>query len=697
MVSNLIPMSYTEYHQYKQESLQDGETEWRHVRVANPVYYINPYFNTTQAQYSVSKHGQVITKAGELFKVHPHTRGKRVELFINGEKQFVFISKIMLDSFGDWDFERDYPYPIDNNYQSLEFSSWVQGTLKEARDHLIQYLETQNPGERFKPIGKLKHGVHDRYLVSSQGKVFSMWRNAFMALDTEDPYTSVHLQGKDYDLGRLVYGAFIGEIPIGYNVCRGYAGETYADQLRLSNTNEVRDEALKKASSTFNLTDIDEQAEVWKPMNRGRRIYRRLEGNVEVSSEGRVKINGSLLTQHKINGYLLIHYDGHYYFVHRMVAATFIPNPDPHKYKIVNHMSRDRTCNKIWNLEWVSASENSAHAWGIPIEVIDERDGNAESFLTLRAVCKRFKIGRATLVKRIEDGQLFRGYYRAVALKRQQSSKFVSQWRIQHKVACIQIHAVRKQDGAVHIAHQDNDEDSNQEQIENTGSTAQLSLEFDDDGEFDEIDSSDEECVFGSDVEETEGDHLVVEDVFEYRTQEEEKNSLYEENYQQDDSSSIDISQQIDIDAVAHYLGETSLYDEESMQLLEDMPVLAHDYSISYDDYRHSGEDDNSKENESESEDNKSSMDDSPNRISMNEDEEEDEEDTIRYKYKRHSIWDTSEDSGTDSEDKESTIVHVVDATVAVDIFSESEDNIGETINYKQKRNHSLDTSEESD
>lgn len=50
-----------------------------------------------------------------------------------------------------------------------------------------------------------------------------------------------------------------------------------------------------------------------------------------------------------------------YYFrVHRLVALAFLPNPLSLPY--VNHKDCCKQNNKVWNLEWISASNNCNHA-----------------------------------------------------------------------------------------------------------------------------------------------------------------------------------------------------------------------------------------------------------------------------------------------------------------------------------------------
>lgn len=65
------------------------------------------------------------------------------------------------------------------------------------------------------------------------------------------------------------------------------------------------------------------------------------------------------------NGYIRVELwengKGRKHLVHRLLAETFIPNPDGKPQ--VNHIDGDKTNNALSNLEWATQSENQKHAY----------------------------------------------------------------------------------------------------------------------------------------------------------------------------------------------------------------------------------------------------------------------------------------------------------------------------------------------
>lgn len=133
------------------------------------------------------------------------------------------------------------------------------------------------------------------------------------------------------------------------------------------------------------------EGEVWKPIkgyedlyevsNLGRvRSLPTITGNVQQSTSrkgksmiinvpqvrlGRIINPNNTSIKDSDNGYLkgvVLSREGKQrgFLVHRLVATAFLPNP--HNLPEVNHKDRDRSNNRVTNLEWISPEDNKAHA-----------------------------------------------------------------------------------------------------------------------------------------------------------------------------------------------------------------------------------------------------------------------------------------------------------------------------------------------
>ena len=99
-----------------------------------------------------------------------------------------------------------------------------------------------------------------------------------------------------------------------------------------------------------------------------------------------MRLSGYVAVDLGLNGNIKRH------LVHRIVANTFIDNPDNNPQ--VNHINGDKLDNRVENLEWVTRSENQKHAFSLGLATA-KGIKNSQCKLTEKSVLEIRKDDRA--------------------------------------------------------------------------------------------------------------------------------------------------------------------------------------------------------------------------------------------------------------------------------------------------------------
>jgi hypothetical protein len=117
------------------------------------------------------------------------------------------------------------------------------------------------------------------------------------------------------------------------------------------------------------------------------------DGKVFSTAQGKLKE----LKQHQDGwGYYHISYKDKTRKVHRLIAETFIPNPN--NLPQVNHIDKDRKNNQVSNLQWVSVQRNVEYSCAKTFIVENIKTGDIFEVFNLRKWCRENKISRSNLM-----------------------------------------------------------------------------------------------------------------------------------------------------------------------------------------------------------------------------------------------------------------------------------------------------------
>jgi hypothetical protein len=116
------------------------------------------------------------------------------------------------------------------------------------------------------------------------------------------------------------------------------------------------------------------------------------------------------------NGYAVIGICKKSYFVHRLVAMTFIENPL--NLPCVNHISGDKQDNRVTNLVWCTYSENQKHAYSNLGKIAPLKDKHGKEHHRSKAIKQLDKEGNTVKVyESVIDAMKDKGISRHIITK----------------------------------------------------------------------------------------------------------------------------------------------------------------------------------------------------------------------------------------------------------------------------------------
>lgn len=198
---------------------------------------------------------------------------------------------------------------------------------------------------------------------------------------------------------------------------------------------KVEDEEFEIECSKYNEIWFDTKYENYQISNNFR--VRKLR-TYYTDKRGKTKTVKGMIIKNQLTslGYYLVHINRKLVFLHRIVAETFIPNPE--NKPEVDHIDRNPLNNNIDNLRWVTHKENlnnnntrynqsikhigNKGYWEYPIHAINGRkkkvfqydldDNLIKEFDSITQASKELKIFNGTITKYCKENKIYKNKFK---------------------------------------------------------------------------------------------------------------------------------------------------------------------------------------------------------------------------------------------------------------------------------------------
>lgn len=316
--------------------------------------------------YEVSNFGRVYsTRSKKILSSIMRNYGETVDLCTCGKQYRRLVGRLVAIEFIPNDDNYDIIKHIDENPKNnnVENLKWAHSKIQiNQEQEKVTILD--NSDDEWKEVV----GYEGLYKVSDKGEVYTVKNNIMMKQRKKGIYYTVNLRkndkSKNYFVHRLVAIAFIpnpdNKLVVNHidrnglnNNIKNLEWVTYSENSIHANKTEKHPKNKIKQLENYNTEYNGEELHNIKDCD-----TRKVTKTGKIYNIGKKSYTKPYVSN---GGYLTTVINNKTLQIHRIIAQTFIPNPE--NKPLVNHKDGNKHNNDVNNLEWVTDSENTKHAY----------------------------------------------------------------------------------------------------------------------------------------------------------------------------------------------------------------------------------------------------------------------------------------------------------------------------------------------